>query len=68
MCSSDLRKTNVEAEHIMQLGVQLQKALSLDPVVKDAAIQKALHIMKTMTSLLKSFGYVNLAINNDIKN
>jgi hypothetical protein len=61
------RRINSEAEHILRLLEQLKKVLLLEPTVKDAVIQKALHTTRTTTSLLKLLGSVNLATSNDTK-
>ena len=62
------QRINAELKHITMLAEQLGKVLSLGLFVKDAVIQKALHIMKTMTSLLRLLGSVNLATCKDTKN
>jgi len=61
------RRINAEAQHIVQLVEQLEKVISLDPAVKDAAIQRALHTTRTMTLLLTLLGSVSPATNKDIK-
>ncbi len=62
------RRIDAEAELIVRSLEQLQKVFSLEPHVRDAAIQKALHTTKTMTSLLQLLGSVNPATSNDTKN
>ena len=62
------RRIAAEAEHIVQLVAQLGKVLSLEPAVRDAVIQKALHTTTTTTSLLRLLGSANLATSSDTKN
>lgn len=62
------RRINAEARHMLQLVEQLGKVLSLEPAVKDAVIDRALHITTTTINLLLLLGSANLATNNDTKN
>ena len=62
------RKIDDEAGRITLLPAQLSGAFLFALAVKDAAIQKALPITTTMTSLLWLLGFASLATNSGTKN
>ena len=62
------RRIDVEAALILSSLEQLTKVFSLEPHVRDAVVQKALHTTTTMTDLLRLLGSVNRATSNDTKN
>ena len=61
------QKTIAEARLIQRLQEQYEMDFWLGCRVKNAESKNQWHIMKTMTNILKLFGYVNHVISKDTK-